>query len=106
MEQQAFGRIFRIGQNKETHFTRLAVLNSVDMRMLTMQLHKLEICEKSIKEGGNSAALSLHQLANLFGFLRTDEDDNILSIEPDYDDAAEWEAAGRRPGTAGSGGSD
>jgi len=30
--------------------------------------------------------LSLHQLANLFGFLKTDADDNIISVEPDYDD--------------------
>jgi hypothetical protein len=28
--------------------------------------------------------LSLKQLANLFGFLKTDADDNIISIEPDY----------------------
>ena len=28
--------------------------------------------------------LNLHQLANLFGFLKTDEDNNIISIEPDY----------------------
>jgi hypothetical protein len=30
--------------------------------------------------------LSLKQLANLFGFLKTDADDNIISIEPDYDE--------------------
>jgi hypothetical protein len=34
--------------------------------------------------------LSLNQLANLFGFLKTDADNNIISIEPDYvDDAVE-----------------
>ncbi len=30
--------------------------------------------------------LSLKQLANLFGFLRTDADDNIISVEADYED--------------------
>lgn len=34
--------------------------------------------------------LTLNQLANLFGFLKTDADNNIISIEPDYvDDQAE-----------------
>lgn len=46
VEQQAFGRIFRIGQKKETHMTRIVVRNSVDMRMLNMQLSKLQNLEK------------------------------------------------------------
>jgi SNF2 family DNA or RNA helicase len=41
VEQQAFGRIFRIGQMKETFMTRIVVRNSVDMRLLTMQMYKV-----------------------------------------------------------------
>ncbi|CAD6448459.1 19c1cb6b-239e-4802-8012-564b4d8d53ef [Sclerotinia trifoliorum] len=99
VEQQAFGRIFRIGQNKETWMTRLVVRNSVDMRLLGMQDWKLRACEKAIDNNGQSGAsgsgggtLNLSQLARLFGFLRTDEDDNLLRIEPDYED--EWEDDG------------
>ena len=97
VEQQAFGRVYRVGQLKETFFTRIVIRNSVDQRLLHMQVRKLLTCEKAIKDGGEQEKpnLSLHQLSNLFGFLRTDEDDNILSIEADYDDADEWEAAGR-----------
>lgn len=29
----------------------------------------------------------MKELANLFGFLKTDGDDNIISIEPDYEDS-------------------
>ncbi|KAM0134635.1 hypothetical protein ACHAO1_005552 [Botrytis cinerea] len=93
VEQQAFGRIFRIGQNKETWMTRLVVADSVDMRLLGMQNWKLKACEKAIDNNGISGAsgsaggtLNLSQLARLFGFLKTDEDNNLLRIEPDYED--------------------
>ncbi|KAF7947862.1 hypothetical protein EAE96_008939 [Botrytis aclada] len=93
VEQQAFGRIFRIGQNKETWMTRLVVANSVDMRLLGMQNWKLKACEKAIDNNGLSGAsgstggtLNLSQLARLFGFLKTDEDNNLLEIQPDYED--------------------
>ncbi len=68
--------------------TRIVVKNSVDMRLLTMQLHKLTNLEKAIRDGDakETPNLSLNQLANLFGFLRTDADDNIISIEADYYD--------------------
>lgn len=44
--------------------------------------------------------LSLNQLANLFGFLKTDEDNNIISIEPDYIDEPVQEGEGS--GTQGA----
>ena len=104
VEQQAFGRIFRIGQLKETHMTRIVVKNSVDMRLLTMQLYKLENCEKAIREDGKKGErLGLRELANLFGFLKTDEDGNIVSVEADYDDDDEWNrvAGGQMGGNGG-----
>lgn len=109
VEQQAFGRIFRIGQKKDTYMTRIVVKNTVDMRLLTMQLHKLTNLEKAIKEddeanegrGRAGKALGLRELANLFGFLRTDSDGEIVSIEADYDDISEDGGLGR--GREGSG---
>jgi hypothetical protein len=81
--------------------TRIVVKNSVDMRLLTMQLHKLTNLEKAIKEddeegeGGRRGGkvLGLRELANLFGFLRTDSDGEILSVEADYDDVSEYGSA-------------
>ncbi|PQE14945.1 dna repair rad5 protein [Rutstroemia sp. NJR-2017a WRK4] len=96
VEQQAFGRIFRMGQKKETYMTRLVVRNSIDMRLLGMQEWKLKACEKAIDENGEDGkgskfkgegcTLNLPQLSRLFGFLKTDEDDNLVEIVPDYDD--------------------
>lgn len=86
VEQQAFGRIFRIGQHKETYMTRIAIRNTVDMRLLSMQMHKLKACDTAMESGEKpNSVLTLKEIAGLFGFLRTDEDDNIV-IEPDYDD--------------------
>lgn len=87
VEQQAFGRIFRIGQKKETHMTRVVVRNTIDMRLLSMQLYKMGNCENAIGEKAQKRpTLGLADLARLFGFLKTDKDDNIIEIQPDYDD--------------------
>jgi SNF2 family DNA or RNA helicase len=39
-EQQAFCRVFRIGQNNETYMSRLCVRNSVDAHLIAMQERK------------------------------------------------------------------
>jgi SNF2 family DNA or RNA helicase len=39
-EQQAFCRVFRIGQNNETYMSRLCVRNTVDERLIAMQEKK------------------------------------------------------------------
>ena len=33
-DNQAFGRVFRIGQDKETHFVKMVVQETVDERLL------------------------------------------------------------------------
>lgn len=45
-EQQAFCRIFRIGQRAETYMSRICVENTVDQRLIDMQERK----EKEINE--------------------------------------------------------
>lgn len=86
--------------------TRIVVKNSVDMRMLSMQLHKLQNLEKAMRDGETKEreALSLKQLANLFGFLRTDGDGEILSVEADYEDESGDEGGAEGGGFGGGGG--
>ena len=77
--------------------TRIVVRNSVDMRMLSMQAHKLKDVESTMADhrAGAGGSLSVKQLANLFGFLKTDLDGEILGIESDYqDDDADGEGGG------------
>lgn len=42
IEQQAFGRVFRLGQTKVTHFVRPFAKNTVDYRILSLQKDKIQ----------------------------------------------------------------
>ena len=68
--------------------TRIIVKESVDMRLLAMQMHKLKACDTAMESGEEKQkpSLSLRELAQLFGFLRTDADGEIVAIDPDYED--------------------
>jgi Helicase conserved C-terminal domain len=88
VEQQAFGRIFRLGQAKETYMTRIAVRNTIDMRFLSVQLYKMRNCENAMQQ---RRKLGLAELMKLFGFLKTDENDNVVRVEPDYADEDDGE---------------
>lgn len=73
---------------------RIVVRQSVDMRLLSMQMYKLKNCERAMQDGEkkDQGALNLADLARLFGFLKTDEDGEIVGVLPDYDDdGGEWE---------------
>lgn len=89
MEQQAFGRIFRIGQLKETHVTRFVVKNTVDMRILDMQKEKMtEIDGAMIEATKPRAPLTIEEMASLFGNLVKD-DDGYTQVVSDYESEEE-----------------
>lgn len=76
VEQQAFGRVFRFGQEKETHFVRLAVKDSIDERILKMQLRKMKAIDKALQDTGDvGPGLSLEEVAELFGITDDELDD-------------------------------
>ncbi|KFY17587.1 hypothetical protein V492_00568 [Pseudogymnoascus sp. VKM F-4246] len=89
VEQQAFGRIFRIGQLKETHVVRYVVKDTVDMRILDMQKEKMnEIDSAMIAAGKPLAPLTIEEMASLFGDLVKD-DNGITQVVPDYESEEE-----------------
>lgn len=51
-EQQAFCRVFRIGQKEETFMSRLCVKNTVDDRLLQMQKRKQIEIESVMNDDG------------------------------------------------------
>lgn len=51
LEQQAFGRVYRCGQTKETYFTRLALKGSTDEQMLETQQRKVFDIENAFSDG-------------------------------------------------------
>ena len=55
-EQQAFCRVFRIGQLEETFMSRLCVKNTVDERLIQMQEKKQEEIDLVMDDNGRTAS--------------------------------------------------
>ncbi|KAH6632629.1 P-loop containing nucleoside triphosphate hydrolase protein [Chaetomium tenue] len=93
LEQQAFGRVYRMGQTKTTYFGRILVRNTIDVRLSHLQLAKLKTIARSIKEHDSSATeLTAEDVASLLGRVVRDSDGNFVDIEADYDDESSIEA--------------
>ncbi|KAF2032710.1 hypothetical protein EK21DRAFT_98852 [Setomelanomma holmii] len=85
-EQQAFCRVFRIGQKEETYMSRLCVRNTIDERLVEMQKRKdKEINEVMEDNGKTTSKLGIRDLMRLFGNLNDDADGKpfILVDNPD-----------------------
>ncbi|ETS83120.1 hypothetical protein PFICI_04996 [Pestalotiopsis fici W106-1] len=79
IELQAFARVFRMGQLKKTHFTTLLVKNSIDMRLRSLQVHKLNNIESALKY----TTPSREEIASLLGRVVEDDAGNPY-VEEDY----------------------
>ncbi|KAI9705595.1 MAG: hypothetical protein M1836_006351 [Candelina mexicana] len=86
VEQQAFCRVFRIGQEKQTVVTRFVVKNSVDEAMQEMQLRKArEISRAMGDDGSKPGKLTVKELMRLFGPV-TDPDEQgreFIWVDPE-----------------------
>jgi len=51
-EQQAFGRAFRFGQMKQSHFVRLFVLSTIDERIHQLQTSKSKEIDRALLDDG------------------------------------------------------
>ncbi|KAL8885624.1 MAG: hypothetical protein Q9215_006548 [Flavoplaca cf. flavocitrina] len=67
VEQQAFCRVFRIGQDSETFITRFVARNTVDDKLQQMQEAKAKAVGHAIDDEAMLKALSLRELLGLFG---------------------------------------
>ena len=52
-KQQAFCRVFRIGQSQKTHLSRICVLRTIDQRMVEMQQKKQEEIDEVFRPKGD-----------------------------------------------------
>ncbi|KAF9220758.1 hypothetical protein BS17DRAFT_786466 [Gyrodon lividus] len=77
IESQAFDRVHRLGQQKETFVRRLVIENTVEDRVLALQERKKNLADGSLGEGTGKkiGRLSVRELANLFGL---DHRGNVL----------------------------
>ncbi|OHE95160.1 SNF2 family domain-containing protein [Colletotrichum orchidophilum] len=85
VEQQAFARVFRIGQIKETHFVRFIVDTPIEQRMLQMQATKILSIDAALQDDTTRMPkITLKDIASLLG--RVTERDGVMHISADYDD--------------------
>ncbi|MCJ1477620.1 hypothetical protein MMC13_006293 [Lambiella insularis] len=89
VEQQAFCRVFRIGQTEETKIVRFVVRNTVDDKLQSLQLDKKANIDAAMGDDGTrEAKLSLSELLRLFGPVREDamhKEFIIVDDEEEYD---------------------
>lgn len=74
VEQQAFCRVYRIGQESETFITRFVVKNTVDEKLEEMQNVKSKAIGAAIDDSKMLEQLTLEELMRLFGTVSVDED--------------------------------
>ncbi|KAL8777205.1 MAG: hypothetical protein Q9213_007961 [Squamulea squamosa] len=85
---QAFCRVFRIGQDSETFITRFVARNTVDDKLQQMQEHKAAAVGHAIDDESMLKALSLHELLGLFGQVDVNDQEHpfiIVDDDGEYD---------------------
>lgn len=70
-EQQAFCRVFRIGQEDETFMTRMCVRDTVDERLIEMQQNKQQEIDNVMEDRGRKTKKYI-PLTLLYRFQLTD----------------------------------
>ncbi|MCJ1421700.1 hypothetical protein MMC32_008066 [Xylographa parallela] len=84
VEQQAYCRIFRIGQKLETYFQRVVVRDIIDERLLAMQKRKDRIIKRALGDDGmKPERFTVTQLLSLFGEVDLDIE-NGDTLNDDY----------------------
>ncbi|KAF7950920.1 uncharacterized protein EAE97_002472 [Botrytis byssoidea] len=85
-ESQAYGRIFRLGQLKETYFVRFMMRESVDIRLLRMQVFKSIIIDGTLE---GKTTLTWTEALSFLGEVKWG-DNGDFKIDSDYDKLEEW----------------
>jgi len=97
VEQQAFCRVFRIGQTKETFMTHFVVKNSIDAAIYALQGSKQEEIDAALDDSKRKERISVKELMGLFGRVTEDEDGKPFIFAHDgKDDECEEENGLRR----------
>ena len=84
VEQQAFCRVFRIGQNSETIITRFTVSRSADDRLMDIQLRKNALIHRAMEDKSVMSKLTISDILRLFGEVKLDKDKRpFVQLEDD-----------------------
>ena len=81
IEQQAFCRVYRIGQDKETFMLHLGISNTIDERMEAIKKDKQLKIDAMVDENEVRKRLSVQDMLRLFGKVEQDEEGRIRVVE-------------------------
>ncbi|KAL8654497.1 MAG: hypothetical protein Q9210_001471 [Variospora velana] len=87
VEQQAFCRIFRIGQESETYVNRFVLAGTIDERLVALQERKKKLIGRALGDTEGFKHVSTEDLMRLFGTVRRDENDRPFIVVDDEGDA-------------------
>jgi hypothetical protein len=86
VENQAFSRIWRFGQKKETHFSRIMCRQSIDGRLAKLQNKKKQMIERMLQNFGLVyAQMNEEDVGDLLGERYIDEH-GVAQVRADYND--------------------
>jgi len=86
VEQQAFGRVYRIGQTKETSLLSLIVKDTIDQRMQATKKNKQIDIDSVMDENQARKKLGIEGMMELFGKVRVNADGVREVVSDDGDD--------------------
>ncbi len=90
VEDQAYSRIYRIGQERDVAVKRFMIEDTVDTQLLQkMQERKNLEIDKAIGDKAQKSNLSVRELMRLFGPIKYDDDGNAL-VDDDGEEAEEF----------------
>ncbi|TDZ33218.1 DNA repair protein RAD5 [Colletotrichum spinosum] len=85
VEQQAFARVYRMGQQKETHFLRFIVNTPIEERMLSMQIDKILRIDAALQDDRPRAPkITIKDIASMLGKVVTRK--GVMQVIADYKD--------------------
>lgn len=88
-EDQAFSRVYRIGQKKDCVVRRIVIKDAVDTQlMLHLQKLKAQECDRVI-DGRSQQELTIPDLLRLFGTTRRDSETGGIMIQHEDDEEAD-----------------
>ena len=93
VEQQAFCRVYRIGQQWPTKMVRFYVEGTIDERMLALQRKKEDMIKTVFKAGQGEAVrhISIDDMIGLAGGSLEADSDNVYGMEKEQGLAEDWD---------------
>lgn len=89
-EDQAFSRVYRIGQQRDCVVRRFVIADAIDTQlMLHLQKLKAQECDRVV-DGRSTSELSIPDLIKLFGPTKRDPETNAIVVEEDDDGMDEF----------------